>query len=465
MKTTAFLLFLHLCALVTASPRTRQGLAWPSLPDNDSFYLPPKDFESAAPGAILRQRRVDAAILSVLPRQDIETHQLLYRTVAINGSAIATVVTIFRPRNAQTDRFISFQTAYDSSALKCRPSFAYQLGAVPSNLVPSVEYLIIELYLAAGYIVSSADYEGPDDAFAAGELEGVSTLDSMRAVINFRNNLRLSVDNPMVVGVGYSGGAIATAWAASLHAAYAGDLRIKGWTSGGTPVDTRATLLHLDNTAFSGLQTGALAGLAKPSAYGDVLGPLLDKFLTPAGQTAVNYARTECAATNLLKFLGRSILEKDFQALGSGLLNNSIVSDAIRRTSLISLPSGSPVAPMLLYHAIHDEIIPFQPAAEINNRWCGGNANITFTTFAAGGHFTTEILALPAALDFAKAAFDTPIAGGCSANTVLDEALNPIALGANLEPILTKLAAILLRLGRRDSRVKADVSVLHESIV
>lgn len=65
MKATAFLLFLHLCALVTASPRMRHGLAWPSRPDNDSFYLPPKDFESAAPGTILRQRRVDAAILGV----------------------------------------------------------------------------------------------------------------------------------------------------------------------------------------------------------------------------------------------------------------------------------------------------------------------------------------------------------------------------------------------------------------
>lgn len=47
-------------------------------------------------------------------------------------------------------------------------------------------------------------------------------------------------------GLGYSGGAIATGWAAALHASYAPELNIKGWSMGGTPANTTAVLQTVD---------------------------------------------------------------------------------------------------------------------------------------------------------------------------------------------------------------------------
>lgn len=108
-----------------------------TIPSADPFYKPPAGFESTKPGAILRQRRIVAGFFGLIP-DPIEAHQLLYRTTAIDGSAIATVTTIFVPLFAKRDRFVSFHTAYDSSATICNPSYNYQLGAVPLDLISSL---------------------------------------------------------------------------------------------------------------------------------------------------------------------------------------------------------------------------------------------------------------------------------------------------------------------------------------
>ena len=80
------------------------------------------------------------------------------------------------------------------------PSYTYQLGAVQTDLITSVETLLIEAYLASGYIVASPDYEGPDAAFSPGHLEGMAVLDGMRAVKAFSSTLGLTTKNPMTVG-------------------------------------------------------------------------------------------------------------------------------------------------------------------------------------------------------------------------------------------------------------------------
>lgn len=208
-----------LAALILVLPGT---LARPtrraSDPNSDPFYQPPSGLESTLPGTILHQRQVVASFFGLIP-DPVEAHQLLYRTTAINGSAIATVTTVFKSFIPKKDRFIPLHTAYDSSSVSCNPSYQYQLGAPQTDLISSAEFLVIQLYLLQGYIVASPDYEGPDAAFSPGHLEGMGVLDGMRAVQNFADKLGMSTNKPAIVGTGYSGGAIATGWAASLHQA------------------------------------------------------------------------------------------------------------------------------------------------------------------------------------------------------------------------------------------------------
>ncbi|KAJ3495300.1 hypothetical protein NLG97_g3495 [Lecanicillium saksenae] len=425
-------------------------------PANDPFYVPPSGFESSKPGAVLRERRIVASFFGFIP-DPIEAHQLLYRTTAIDGSAIATVTTIFKPWFAKRDRFIAFNTAYDSSASICDPSYNYRWGALQTDLISSAEYLLIQAYLLSGYTVASADYEGPDVAFSPGRLSGMGVLDGMRAVVNYGSKIGLN-ENPMIVNAGYSGGAIAGGWAASLHPTYAPDLNIKGFIIGGTPANLTEVLLAVDGTLFSGFLPGAISGLAMPSAYGAQLKPVLDKVITPHGRDVLALGTSQCVAVNLVAFLSKSLFDPSIQSMGRDLLYEENVAAVLKDTTMGLKKEETPIVPVMLYHAHDDEIIPYAGAEALGKRWCANGADVRFTNYAAGGHGTTEVVALLDALKFANDAFNGWVPGGCASNSVLTDKLNPLALGLALEPVLSKLAGILLALGKKDANWIKSIS-------
>lgn len=444
----------------TAAPAgpTLQKRALP--PSLDPFYDPPAGFESAEPGTIFKNRTVVASFLGTLP-VPVETYQLLYRSTAIDGSAIAEVTTIFVPEGAATDRFVSFQTAYDSANTICNPSYQYQLGAIQVTLITAIEQLILQLYLAEGYIVSSSDYEGPDAAFGTGRLAGTGTLDSMRAVRDF-STLGLD-DNPMIAGVGYSGGAIATGWAASLQPSYAPELNIRGWAAGGTPANLTGTAVFVDNTIFSGFLPAAIVGLSQPSSYGEALNPLIDRVITPYGRSVLNFAEQNCAPADILAFASQSVFSTRVQSLGFDILYDPVFSPILQQNTMGLFANETPTAPVFLYHASNDEIIPYRNATTLRDSWCDFGADVKFTTYANGGHFSTEILGAVGQVQFANAAFEGTTSSGCSENTVLDNELNPVALGASLEPILTNLLTALTNIGENDETLKNNLNFIEEN--
>lgn len=418
----------------------------PQDPSVDPFYQPPEGFESQTPGSILRQRSIVPAFSGVIP-DPVEAYQLLFRTTAVNGSAIAGVTTIFKPLIPKTDRFVSYHTAYDASSVSCNPSYQYQLGVVQSQqyagVTTELEFLIIQIYLAQGYVVSAPDYEGPDAAFTPGRLEGMVTLDSVRAVAQFGETVGLTTTNPMIFGDGYSGGAIASGWGASLQSTYAPELNIKGWAQGGTPANLTGTLLNLDNSPNSGFLTVAVDGLLKPSAYGEQLRPLLNEIVTPAGLLALEQANAECTTAALDNFQFESILSTGFQIEGSDVLYNSILRPILEDNIMGVNASERPVVPVFVYHAALDEIIPYENVTTLVDSWCEQGATVQFTTYAAGGHATTDVLGIASVTNFADAAFSGTIPPGCSRSTVLDNALDPLALGVDLEPLLNAISVAL----------------------
>lgn len=70
--------------------------------------------------------------------------------------------------------------------------------------------------LANGWFVNVPDYEGPLASFTAGVLSGHSTIDSIRAVFNAKHILKIDKDARFAMW-GYSGGALASEWAAELQ--------------------------------------------------------------------------------------------------------------------------------------------------------------------------------------------------------------------------------------------------------
>lgn len=433
-------------------------------PSQDPFYDPPKGFEETEPGAVLRDRRVVASFLGIIPDLFVDARQVLYRTTAINGSAIAAVTTIFTPVATRKDRFVTFSAAYDSSCVDCSPSYTYQWGNISASAAIATDFLIMQVYLAKGFIVNSPDYEGPDAACIAGRIAGMGLLDSMRAVQSFAGKHLGLADRAGIVATGYSGGGLSTAWASALQPSYAPELNIKGWAMGGVPANLSSVVEQIDNTLVSGFLPLSIAGLSKPSSYGASLLPLLDQILTEKGRTLIESANSKCVGSVLSLFSEQSIFDFNIQRLGHGLLENSLIANVLRENVLAVRQEETPAAPVFLYHAQNDEIVPYNSSVKVYNQWCKNGANVSFLNYAAGGHITAGAISITAALDFVVRAFESKIQHGCSFNTVLDDSLNPLALGLNLEPLLVHLIDFLSHIGRNDeiwlNALKQNTSVV-----
>lgn len=91
-----------------------------------------------------------------------------------------------------------------SSTHKLTPEDALvQFASVPTNLITTVENFLVQAALAQGWTVTVPDYQGPNSAFIAGQLEGRAVLDGIRATLKYPN---LNLNNPKIaVWVGARG--------------------------------------------------------------------------------------------------------------------------------------------------------------------------------------------------------------------------------------------------------------------
>ncbi|RDW83634.1 uncharacterized protein DSM5745_03960 [Aspergillus mulundensis] len=406
-------------------------------PHTDPFYQPPPGFETSPPGTIFRERVIATSFFGIVP-DPVEAHQLLYRTTAINGSAITSVTTVFKPARPLTDRFVSFHTAYDSASVTCDPSYQYQLGVVQTDLISTFEFLFLQRHLLHGYIVSAPDHEGPDAALGAGRLAGMAVLDSMRAVINYNKTIGFSTSRPAIAATGYSGGAIATGWAASLHSFYAPELNVFAWVMGGTPSNLTGTFYYLDGKMYSGFIPAAIDGLSKPSAYGPQLLPIMDAIATEQGKLLLNYANTHCVPADLGHWPNKSMLSTDVQILGPDLLLEPTVHSVLGENLLGAHPEDTPIAPVLVYHGLKDEIIPYENVPIMVDAWCNAGATVHFTTYVNGGHARTLLGSLTDTAEYIDSAFNGSLSWGCSSQ-FKRMVLRPDGMEEELEPEYRRL--------------------------
>jgi hypothetical protein len=181
-----------------------QALFWPSPPSpisTDTFYHPPAGYESAAPGTVLRSRTITPAIfMNIRAMLFLETFQLLYRTTGLNGRPIVAVTTVFvpsMPGRTQKDRLIAYDVFTDSAAPQCAASYGFQELSHQNNILLNSNLEIIQAYLFMGRTVVASDHDGPDSALCAGRLNGMISLDGVKAALSFEPS-RLSKDAKIV---------------------------------------------------------------------------------------------------------------------------------------------------------------------------------------------------------------------------------------------------------------------------
>src|SRR5215213_8962566 len=233
----------------------------PVVPAKDPFYQPPPGFEHARPGTVLRSRDVELAFMGLVPQQFTAT-QLLYRTTDLNDVPQATVTTVIVP----TERagkgpvpLVSYQCAIDAVAGRCFPSYALRRGAKALGALAQVEFFLVAAALAEGWAVSVPDHEGPRGMWGAPYEPGYHVLDGIRAALA-SERLGLSEDAP--VGLwGYSGGGLASAWAAEVSGSYAPELNIVGAVLGSPVGDLGHAFRRLNGSFYSGLPAMVVAAL------------------------------------------------------------------------------------------------------------------------------------------------------------------------------------------------------------
>lgn len=193
--------------------------ARPGLPGEDPFYLPPAGYHHAEPGTVLRSRDVELAFLGLVP-QALHATQLLYRTTDRNGAPEAAVTTVIMPPDARAGcPIVSYQCAIDAISATCFPSYALRRHAKVTGGLAQFELLLITAALAEGWAVSVPDHEGLDGMWGAPYEPGYHVLDGLRAALNSE---RLPLTDASPIGLwGYSGGGLASGWAAEMSGSYA----------------------------------------------------------------------------------------------------------------------------------------------------------------------------------------------------------------------------------------------------
>jgi Secretory lipase len=410
--------------------------AAPPPPGQDPFYRYDggTPLEQVAPGAVLKTRTTTLHIVGVpLP---VKAVQLLYRSTGQRGQATANVTSVLLPPvRLGTPRLVSYQSFYDSLNPDDEPSYAISGGGLSiGGAIPQLESGLVAPLLLAGYTVAVPDTEGQDADFAAGPEYGYNTLDGLRAAANAPAT---GVSASTKVGlIGYSGGAIATEWAAELAPSYAPDVdrRIVGSALGGVLVDPAHNLHYVDGTpVWAGVLPMAIVGVARAFAID------LTPYLSARG--AEVYAEVQKASiTNVLgQYPGLTWAQ---MAKPEYAQPESVPEYVAAANQLIMGTAGTPSAPLFIGQGANGElegtpgnkpgigrgdgVMIAGDVRTLARQYCAAGVKVQYRQYDALSHVTSAVPWLGEAVPWLLARFSgLPASQNCAG----------IAPGNPLDPI------------------------------
>ncbi|MBB2990570.1 triacylglycerol lipase [Mycolicibacterium iranicum] len=373
------------------------------MPDKDPFYEPPAGFEHARPGTVLRSRDVELAFLGVIPQKFTAT-QLLYRTADFQGEPQAGVTTVVIPTERTNERplpIVSYQCAIDAIAARCFPSYAMRRGARALGAVAQFEFLLVAAALAEGWAVSIPDHEGSTGMWGAPYEPGYHILDGLRAAIN-HEPFGLTGQSPIGLW-GYSGGGLASAWAAEVQDEYAPELNVVGAVLGSPVGDLGHTFKRLNGSIYSGLPALVVAALCH--IYPD-LDRLIQEHGTVEGKAMLQRIQRMTTAHAMVSMAGKDMADMIDRPLEEMLLTPEVqhVFDSIK------LGTSAPKVPVLIVQAVHDRIISVDDIDELTETYTRGGASVTYHRDMLSEHLLLHPMSAPMTLRWLRDRFaDRPL--------------------------------------------------------
>jgi Secretory lipase len=370
----------------------------PTLPENDPFYKPPVGYHHARPGTVLRSREVELAFLGLIP-QRLTATQLLYRTTDKDGSPEAAVTTVLLPteRDPQNPRpLLSYQCAIDAMASRCFPSYALRWGAMAVGASAQIEYLTVAAALAEGWAVSVPDHEGPNGTWGAPHEPGYRVLDGARAALS-GERLGLTPSSP--VGLcGYSGGGLASAWAAEVCGEYAPELNVVGAVLGSPVGDPGNTFHRLNGSLLTGLPALMVAALVH--VY-----PELDRVIQ---QHVTDEGRSLLVALEKMTTVGAifRLLYKDLDSYIDTTLEEILSLPEVQDVlDDIKLGTAIPATPLLIVQAVHDSVVAVEDIDALAETYLAGGAEVTYHRDRFSEHLLLRPMSLPMTFRWLKDRF------------------------------------------------------------
>jgi len=406
----------------------------PVPPSQDPFYTAPTHLEKYVPGTVLRVREAPGNFSLAIPNCSAAYH-VLHRTTDTRYRPSWAVTTLLLPTvpysSSSSDDddddkgspLLSYQIPYNSPDIDASPSFDNAAMAVPGGPVASA--------LGRGWLVVVPDFEGPTASFGAGVQAGHATLDSVRAVLSLaRDDTDMDDKKRMIknkIGSisryamwGYSGGSVATEFAAELAVQYAPELAFAGAVLGGVvPRLTPSELEGINRSPYVGDVVAILVGATNqyPDAYSHLIANL--KTEGPRNRTGFLAVEGMTILEAFAYYAGQDVWE--YFVDGKGVVEARVVKKVFWDNGMMGY-HGVPQMPLFVYQAVGDRFSPIAHTDELVERFCGVGARIVYQRNEVGGHIAEITNGAPRALGWLvgvlEGAETIDMSLGCDTQTV-----------------------------------------------
>jgi alpha-beta hydrolase superfamily lysophospholipase len=310
----------------------------------------------------------------------------------MHGNAEAAATTVIVPAERAPKAVtpvISYQCAIDAVTSRCFPSYALRRRAVAPGAVAQFEFLLIAAALAEGWAVSVPDHEGRAGMWGAPYEPGYHVLDGVRAALNTE---RLGLSPSAPVGLwGYSGGGLASAWAAEMSGSYAPELNVVGAVLGSPVGDLGHTFRRLNGTVMSGLPALVVAALA--DIYPE-LNKIVQKHATPEGKDLLKRLHDMTTAEAVIR-----MVKKDMDDMLDVPLEQVLNTPEVKHVfDDIKLGAAVPTPPVLIVQAVFDQLISVGDIDELAETYSAGGADVTYHRDMFSEHLMLHPLSAPMTL-------------------------------------------------------------------
>nr|WP_237755253.1 lipase family protein [Nocardia nova] len=355
-------------------------------PDPDPFYAAPADIADHQPGDVLATRPMPP--LDIFPDTDVTL--IKFRSTNSEGKPIAATTTVLAPRHRAPDGpLLSYQTIINGLGTECAVS--HTLYTQDPDLMVR-EAPAYNVALQRGWTIAMPDHLGPQFAYGAARLGGQITLDGIRAV---QRTAALNLAHGPVAMAGYSGGGMATAWAAALAPKYAPELRIAGAAAGGVPMNMVKMLEGLGYGSHPAFGLAFAAGLGLEREYPDRF-PLSDQ-LNDRGAATRQVLANSCTNGLLAAGAGHGITEF---ARTTSMTADPVARKVVEDNSLELYTDSVPNMPVFEWHSPIDGLIPVDSIRNTDHRWCQAGVLVQSEEIPVPDHLTAAVLGIPQVLSW-----------------------------------------------------------------